>query len=122
VVGATPASVALPPLLEAEAPPDVPLDAPVEPPLDPLPEPLLDPLLEVAPAPPLEPLEDPLLPPLLLLLLVAVAPVRAPSCASVPLNSSRSVASEMPLTVPVSESCQNVHVAHSCGTPGLVTP
>jgi hypothetical protein len=122
VVDPGPASSAAPPPL-LEAPVGVPLEPPVEP--------LLDPLLDAVPTPLLEPLEEPpeepllppllplLLPPLLLLLL---PPVMAPSCASVPLNSSRSVAPEMPLTVPVSESCQNDHEVHSCGRPGLVTP
>jgi hypothetical protein len=101
---------------------------------EPLQPPLLLPLLPPLLLPPL------LLPPLLLLplplpppplpllplpplLLPPPAPLAyAVSADSEPLNESRSTASEMPLTLPLSELCQKVHVGHSEGMPGHDAP
>ena len=97
-------------------PPPLLLPPLLEPPLDP---PLLDPLL----IPPL--LDPPLLDPPLLdppLLDPPLPPVTPASWARVPLKKSRSTASEIPLTLPLSEFCQKLQVDHSGGMPGHVTP
>jgi hypothetical protein len=124
----------LPPLLVAPAPPPLPLPllaVPSEPPPleDPLPldPPPLDPLpLDPLPLDPLVPPElpppPPLLPPLPPLLLLLPPLLLPPSCATVPLKTSRSTMLEIPATVPVELVCQNAYVDHGAGTSGQLTP
>ncbi len=105
-----------------------------EPEQPPLLELLLPELLLLPPPPPLLLLLPPLLPPPLLLLLPPPLPPLLPpllpppppaaydaSCASEPLNLSRSTWLDMPGTLPVAEYCQKLHADHAEGSVGQLT-